>query len=563
MNTPFVQSIRNYSWKIFGNDLIAGLTVAIILLPQGMAYALLAGIPPIYGLYTGLIPLLIYPFFGTSKYLSVGPVALVSILVLSGLSKIANPFSTEFIELALLTSLIAGILQCVFSLFRLGYMVNFLSKPVLKGFVTAAGLIIIISQLRDFLGLGFQRQLSSIDTFSAICKNIHDIDQLATLMGAGSLITFFIFKKYWRQFPSAILVVILGLMAMNQLPEYFSNISTIGEIPSGLPSFSLVTIESSKIIQILPLAFIICLISFIESMAISNSLADKHGDEKVNANKELMGLGLAKVIGSFFQSFPNTGSFSRSYVNEEAGAKTGIASLIAALFLGIILVWLTDFFHLLPKTILAAIVIYSVKGLFDLSYVQKLLHEDRYDFYVFGLTFLLTLLLGIQLGVFIGIFLSLLLIVAKASKPHFAVLGKMPTPGVYRNISRFPEAHSFHKTLLFRYDADLFFGNAEHFQQSILNVIDDFDLLDYFILDMSSISSIDSTAWEAFKSIIDRLKKENTEVHLVSPKGPIRDKIKLKEFGVKIGHDHMHPNMDVALKYIGHDPNKSFVEITS
>ncbi|MBT8189871.1 MAG: sodium-independent anion transporter, partial [Bacteroidia bacterium] len=351
---------ENYRSKYLKYDLIAGLTVAVMLVPQGMAYAVLAGLPPIYGLYAALVPLLIYPFFGSSNFLSVGPVALVSILVLSGLSFFAEPMSVEFIQLAILTSLIAGILQVLMSLLRLGFLVNFLSHPVISGFTSAAAFIIAFSQLNHIFGVEIPRATNFIVTIVNLIKEIPNFSLTPALIGLGGLAIIMVLKKLKRSFPSALLVVVLSIIIVRIFQLDTHGLSIVGNVPSGFPSFEMPEITLQTLLKVTPVALIICLISFIESLAIAKTLAARHGKFDIDSNKELMGLGLAKIIGSFFQAFPNTGSFTRSAINEQSGARTGLASIFASMFIGLTLLLFTDFFYYLPNAILAAIVISAV-----------------------------------------------------------------------------------------------------------------------------------------------------------------------------------------------------------
>ncbi len=502
---------------------MAGLTVGIMLVPQGMAYALLAGLPPIYGLYAGLVPMMIYPFFGTSRHLSVGPVALVSILVLTGLTEFAEPFSEEYISLAILTSLVAGAIQVALALFRMGFLVNFLSHPVISGFTSAAALIIGISQLKYFFGINVPRSGSIISTLQDLFSHMNEVHFLTLIIGFVGLAAIVIMKKVKRSLPGALIVVILSIISISVFGWDKAGVAIIEDVPKGLPAIRMPDITLQNIFNVFPLALIICLISFIESLAIAKTLSAKHGNYPIIADRELLALGLAKIAGSFFQAFPNTGSFTRSAINEQAGAKTGVSSLIAGIVVILTLLFLTPLFYYLPQAILAAIVISAVFGLIDVKGARKLFARDKNDFYVLLTTFGLTLFLGIREGVLAGIILSLILIIWKVSKPHYAILGNLPNTPYFRNIERYEEAKTDPDYLIIRYDDDIFFGNAEHFYETVLKQAGKHQGIKSLVLDCSSIGHIDSTGVHHFKLLKVSIEKQGLKFIVTSLKGPLRD----------------------------------------
>jgi len=542
-----LHDLKTYNTNSLICDLLAGSTVAIILIPQGMAYALMAGFPPIYGLYAALVPILIYPFLGSSRFLSVGPVALVSIIVLSGLSQFAAPMSSEFIRLAILVSLLAGIIQIALSIFKLGFLVNFLSHPVISGFTSAAAFIIIFSQVKYILGIEPDRGSNIIQTINGLTAKIHDTNMTALVIGITSLVIIILIKKVKKTIPGALIVVLAGIALVYSTGLDKDGLDIVGKVPSGLPSFTLLHYSYEDIIMVLPLAMVVCVISFIESLAIAKSLAAKQGSFDINADKELLALGLAKVCGSFFQAFPNTGSFSRSAVNEEAGAKSGLASIFAGLFIGMTLLFFTGFFYYLPKAVLGAIVISAVFNLIDLKKAIHLFKTHRGDFFVLLITFLMTLLLGVQQGVFAGIVLSLFILVAKVSKPHYAVLGELGDSQIYKNVNRFEEAITINHRLILRYDDDIYFGNAQHFFDTVLTEISKKTETKELLLDFSAVSSIDSTGLAQLKLLIDILKSKNIDLHLCSIKGPVRDYFAINEMDDLLDKENKHWNIKSAL----------------
>jgi SulP family sulfate permease len=523
MQLTIANQLKDYRFKTFRADFIAGLTVAVMLIPQGMAYSLLAGMPPVYGLYASLIALIVYPLFGSSRQLSVGPVALVSIIVLAGLSELAVPMSPEFIELAILTTMVAGVFQIILAFLKMGFLVNFLSHPVISGFTSAAAFIIAISQLKYLFGLSVDRTNTIVDTLVAFFSNIQNTNVITLIIGLGGLGVILLAKRIHKAIPGALISVVIGVLLVYIFRWDSQGVEVVKEVQKGLPPFTLPHITLEKLISVTPLALIICLISFIESLAIAKTISAKNGNYPISANQELLGLGLAKFVGGFFMASPNSGSFTRSAINDQAGAKTGVSSLTAAVFVALTLLFFTSLFYFLPHAILAAIVISAVFSLIDFKGAKYLYRFDRRDFYVWIATFGLTLFLGIQQGVFTGIVLSILLIIYKASKPHYAILGNLPETKLYRNIDRFEEAITDPDTLIFRYDEDILFVNATHFYESARKEVAKKPGVKYFILDASAINHIDSTGFNQFRLLKEAFEKQNIEFLVSRMKGPLRD----------------------------------------
>lgn len=545
MFRPFADNLKTTS---LSGDLLAALTVSVMIIPQGMAYAVLAGLPAIYGLYTAFVPLLIYPLLGTSKQLSVGPVALVSIIVLGGVSAWAEPGTERYIELALLTSLIAGLVQVIFSAFRLGFLVNFLSKPVIMAFTSAAAVIIILSQLKYIFGIDAPRGSTAISLTQGLLSTIQGIHWPSVILGAIAIAGILLLKRVHKKIPGSLLAIVLGTLAI--VYWQWDDIAIVGAVPQGLPQPTVSFLNLSDVALVFPLALIICLISFIESLAIAQNLAQKH-NYSIDANRELSGLGWAKVIGSFFLAFPNTGSFGRSAINDEAGARSGLASIFAAIIIAIILLFFTDLFYFLPQPVLAAVVIAAVLKLISIKYPQKIYTLDKKDFYVYVSTFLLTLLLGVQVGVLIGILFSILFLSYQSSRPHYAILGLLEGTDSYRSIERFPNALQSPNELIFRFDSDINFSNASYLEKTLAQEINKRPHLSYVIFNAASISNMDSTGVEAFIRIMDKLDEKNIQLLLTDVHGPIRDLFQRTGIMARIGYDHNYLN--VADAVAGHN----------
>lgn len=547
---PILEWLPQYKTRFLRGDLLAGLTVAVMLVPQGMAYGLLAGLPPIYGLYAGIVPLLLYAFFGTSRQLSVGPVALVSLLVLTGVSEFAEPGTPLFVSLAISTALIAGIIQIILGSFRLGFLINFLSHPVLSGFISAAAFIIGLSQLRNLLGVNVPRSNRIHEVIGSLLNHLDEIHFPTMWIGLGGMAFIFILKKINKAIPGALIAVFGGILIVWHFQLYDQGVAIVGEVPQGLPAFGVPQLNAEIIRQMMPLALTICLISFIESLAIAKTLEAQHKSYRVVPNQELLALGITKIGGAFFQSFPTTGSFTRSAINNDAGAKTGVSSVVAAIIISLTLLFLTPLFYYLPKALLGSIIMVAVIGMINYKEAAALWYRDRRDFITLLVTFVATLTLGIQNGVFIGVILSVAQIIYQSSRPHVAVLGKLPDTSTYRNVDRFAEATQHDEILIYRFDSQLYFGNAAYFREGIEDlVVKNGDKLKLFILDTSSIPDIDSSGIHELEDVMNFLKNRNIRLFLTGTLGPVRDTLQKYGLVEKIGSKNFFLNIQAAVEY--------------
>ena len=551
---PILEWLPNYNRSLLRGDLVAGLTVCVVLVPQGMAYAMLAGLPPVYGLYAGIIPLLLYAFWGTSRQLSVGPVALVSLLVLSGISKFAEPESSLFISLAILTALIAGFIQILLGLFRLGFLINFLSHPVIAGFTSAAALIIGLSQLKHLLGIQLVRSNKIQAIFSEVVLHFSEIHILTFFLGVCGILTILLIRQLNRSLPAALIAVILGTLTVWFFGLDASGISIVGNVPKGLPALTVPEFTWERVEQLLPLALTICLISFIESLAIAKTIESRHGNYEVIPNQELIALGITKIGGAFFQSYPTTGSFTRSAINDEAGANTGISSIISAILISLTLLFLTPLFYYLPNAILAAIIVGAVINLVNYKEAIKLWRTDKRDFYTMMTTFIITMTVGIQEGVLAGIILSLFLMVYHNSKPHIGVLGQLPGTNYYRNVHRFPEAIQRPDVLIVRFDAQLYFGNVNYFSDNVLRLVKEKgESLRTFILDASSIHDIDTSGIHTLNEVIDKLRANGVRFCMANAIGPVRDRFYKTGLMEKVGEENQFMRLHDAVQQCSSD----------
>lgn len=549
---PVLEWLPNYKKQYLSGDISAGLTVGVMLIPQGMAYAMIAGLPPVYGLYAAMIPQVIYALFGTSRQLAVGPVAMDSLLVAAGLSSIAAIGSENYIALALLLSLMMGVVQLAFGVFRLGFLVNFLSKPVISGFTSAAALIIGLNQLKHVLGVNIERNNDIFQILYDGFLKINEINWLAVSIAILGVLIIKNVKKIHPAIPGALVAVILGIVLVQLGNLHQFDVKIVGTVPQGLPSFKAPKIGTEHFNELIPIALTLALIAFMESISVAKAIQANHkGEYELDNNQEMIGLGMGNIIGSFFGSYPTTGGFSRSAVNDQAGAKTNLAAIISAILIGLTLLFLTPLFYYLPKAILGAIIMVAVFGLIDSKYPKCLWTTSKQDFLMFLVAFIVTLTFGIKEGIGAGVLVSLGMLIYRTANPHIAVLGKLPNTTDYRNINRFDEIETRQDVLIIRHDAQLYFANINNFIETIKNEIHEKgEGLQLIILHCGSVSNIDATAQLAIKELIQELNTNHIGVYFSGLIGPVRDYLHRTDFINEIGKDHFFIDVESAINYL-------------
>jgi SulP family sulfate permease len=521
---PILEWLPNYNSSRFKGDLIAGVTVGIILIPQGIAYALIAGLPPIYGLYCALLPQIMYAIFGSSRQVAIGPVAMDSLIVATGVSTLALAGSDSYIAIAILLALLVGTIQFIMGVFNLGFIVNFLSKPVITGFTSAVALIIGINQFRNLLGVDFIQSDQIQILFEDIWLQFLDFNSHTTIIGFISVLIIIIFRRINKKIPNALIVVIIGILIMKFFGNNFNDVAIVKDIPSGLPSFSVPEFDFQLIKELMPIALTLVMVGYLETISIGKSLEAKQDEYRVRPNQELIALGLSNIVGSLFKAYPSTSSFSRSAINQESGATTGMASLISVVMVVLTLLFLTPLFYFLPKTVLAAIIIVAVFGLINFKEGSFLWNTNKLDFWLMLATFLSTLIFGIEYGIIVGVGLSLIILIFRTSRPYIAELGKVPDANFYRNKTRFEEVIIKDDVLVFRFDAQLFYANACYFRDHLDEMAaKKGTALKLIVLDSESINRIDSTGIEMLKERVKYYQKRQITFYFAGVKGPVRD----------------------------------------
>ncbi|MEM6320209.1 MAG: solute carrier family 26 protein [Bacteroidota bacterium] len=546
---PILNWLSTYSSEQLKGDVVAGLTVGIMLIPQGMAYAMIAGLPPIYGLYASTVPLLIYAILGTSRQLAVGPVAMVSLLTAAGVGTLAEVGTETYISLAITLALMVGLFQFLLGVFRLGFLVNFLSHPVISGFTSAAALIIGLSQLKHLLGIDIDRTHHIHEIIGQAITNLPFVNWITLCIGIGGIILLIFLKRIHKNIPAPLIVVATSILLIFGLNLTEHGVKIVGTIPSGLPRFAIPSINWATLQSLFPIALAISLVSFMESYAVAKAIQSKHRNYKVIPNQELIALGLANVGGAFLQSYPVTGGFSRTAVNDQAGAKTGMAAIISAILIVLTLLFLTPLFYFLPKAVLASIIMVAVFGLIDVREAKYLWQTNRSDFWMLVITFLATLVLGIEQGIGIGVLLSLAVIIYRTTRPHIAELGKIPGTHFYRNLSRFEQLEERPDLLIIRFDARLYFANIAFFKEKIEQLVEKKgDQLQTVILNFNSINNIDSSAAHMLEELVEEYRRQDIAIYFTDVKGPVRDAMFKAKLVDKIGKQYFFLSVQKAVE---------------
>ena len=525
----------------------AGVTTAVMLIPQSMAYALLAGLPPVIGLYTSIVPLLVYALLGTSRQLAVGPVAMVALLVSSGIGALSDPGDLEtYVRLTIMLTFMVGILQFSMGIFRLGFLTNFMSHPVISGFTSAAALIIGFSQLKHVLGVNLTRSQNIWKIFYQAIQEVDQINPYTLCLGLATIAFLLVIKRVNRLIPGALIIVIVSCLVTWGWDLQQMGVKIVAEIPRGLPPIRLPVIDITDVTALLPIALTISFVGFMESIAVGKKIAtEKHYE--LDANKELIALGAANFSGAFFQAMPIAGSFSRTAVNNEARASTGLAGIITAIVIGIVLLFFTPLLYFLPNAVLAGIIMVAVYRLMDFREVSFLWKVKRDDLALLIITFAATIGLGVIEGIFVGMGVSMVWFVIKTTRPHYAVLGKLPGRTDYCNVKRH-QTESTGNILVIRFDAQFYYGNVSFLKETLIKAEAEMEtVLKGVVIDASSINQLDSSAVQALQEIMQDYRNRGCKLLFANIKGPVLDVMKRSGFHENLGVDCCYRNVHEAV----------------
>ena len=540
---PILDWGRYYDRSTLTNDLVAALIVTIMLIPQSLAYALLAGLPPEMGLYASMLPIIFYAIFGTSRALAVGPVAVVSLLTVAAVSKIAVPGTSEYIVAAITLAFLSGLILFALGLFRLGFLANFLSHPVIAGFITATGIIIAVSQLKNILGIDAHGHTIP-DLSRSLAHNLSGLNWITAVIGVVT--TGFLFWVRKGLLPlldslgvapriASIIVKagpIAAIVATTLVVWFFDltakGVQVVGDVPKGLPPFTMPSLSMDMWSNLIGAAILISIIGFIESVSVAQTLAAKKR-QRIDPDQELIGLGAANLGASLAGGFPVTGGFSRSVVNYDAGADTPAAGAYTAIGLAGASLFLTPLIFHLPKATLAATIIVAVLSLVDFSVLKKTWHHSKADFAAVISTISITLLMGVELGVSAGVTVSILIHLYKSSRPHMAIVGQVPKTEHYRNILRH-DVLTDPKILTIRVDESLYFANTRYLEDRIYDEVAQQLELQHVVLMCSAVNTIDMSALQSLEAINERLYAGGVTFHFSELKGPVMDQLSATGF---------------------------------
>ncbi|PSQ90881.1 MAG: sodium-independent anion transporter [Bacteroidetes bacterium QH_2_63_10] len=536
-----------YSPDTFRDDAAAGLAVGVMLIPQAMAYAVIAGLPPIYGLYGALVPLLIYPVFGTSRQLAIGPQALDMLILAAGLGAVVQAGTGEYVAMAIIVTAMVGILQIAIGAMQLGFVANLLSRPVITGLTSAAALIISCSQLGSLLGVDLGNSQYVHVILWRLFHHLGDIHLWSLGIGAAGVALLLLIPRWNQLIPEALVVVVLATGASYAFSFEAKGVSVVGSIPMGLPDLTLPALNPTTLKTLLPAAITLALVQFMKNVSLGRVFATRHG-YTIDANKELVGIGSANLVGSFFSSIPVSGSFSRSAVNDQTGARTPLANWFTAGVIALTLLFLTPLFYYLPQPALAAIIIVAGIGLIDLHELRNLFKARRRDGYLALFTAACTLFIGIQEGILLGIGASVIAVLFRISRPNVAELGHVPGTRLFRDLERFDQAVRLRDIMVLRVDASFSFANAEYFKDFILekSELEGRDVK-VVIVDGSSINGLDTTAIEALFSVAESLEEQGIELHFTGLIGPVREVVRRSGLHALLGENKFHLDPHAAV----------------
>ena len=533
---PIAGWMRTYSRADLSSDVVAGVITAILLVPQGIAYAMLAGLPPAVGLYASIAPPIAYALFGSSRTLSVGPVSISAIMVASALAAPALQGRGSYMDNALVLAMECGLILLAMAVARMGTLTNFLSHPVLSGFTSGAAIIIIVSQIPYLTGIPVPNKLVSYEALVYALTHVWAAQPATLLLGALSVIVLLLAGKplnrqllrLGRHTALATMVGKTGpllalLLAVVTARIFDLDVALVGDVPAGLAGADLGFLQRDTWVRLLPSALLISLISYVESVSIAKFLANRRR-QNINPNQELVGLGAANIVAALAQAMPVAGGFSRTMVNFSAGARSQMATIVTACLVGLTVVFLAPLFSNLPKAALAAIIIVAVVSLIDLDHILAAWRYDRAEAIVALLTLIGVLIIGMELGLVLGIVLSLLIYLWRASRPHIAVVGRVHGTEHFRNVLRH-SVETWPELILVRVDENMSFANAGLVEDFIMRQIAARPSAKHLVLICSAVNHIDNTALQSLERLIISLREAGITVHLAEVKGPVMDRL--------------------------------------
>jgi SulP family sulfate permease len=545
---PCLEWGRGYNRQLAMQDGLAAVIVTLMLIPQSLAYAMLAGLPPVVGLYASILPLLAYALFGSSRTLAVGPVAVVSLMTAAALGPLFPDGGAEYIGAAMLLALLSGLILSAMALLRLGFIANFLSHPVISGFISASGILIAVGQLKHIFGVSLSGD-SLWQMLPALVRQLPELHWQTLAIGISSLAWLWWARGQLKPLlmrcgltgqtaghltkTAPVLAILTSITVVTLLQLEQSGVKVLGVIPQGLPGLALPTLDVALALQLLPAALLISLVGFVESVSVGQTLAAKRR-QRISPDNELLGLGTANLAAAVGGGFPVTGGFARSVVNFDAGAQTPMAGVLTAAGIALCVLLLTPLLHNLPQAVLAATIMVAVLSLVDLRAVVHTWRYSAQDGVAQIATLFGVLLLGVEAGILLGVGLSLLLFLWRTSRPHVAVVGQVPGSEHFRNVERFAVVES-PSVLSLRVDESLYFPNARFLEERIGELIAQRPEVRHLVLMCPGVNLIDASALDSLEAIVERLHAAGVQLHFSEVKGPVMDQLHRSDFLERFG----------------------------
>ena len=558
---PFIAWFRLTTIETIKADVFAGLTGAIIVLPQSVAFATIAGMPPEYGLYTAMVVPIVAALFGSSFHLVSGPTTAISIVVFAAVSKYAEPGSAEFVSLALTLTFLAGVYQLVFGLAKFGMLVNFVSHNVVIGFTAGAALLIASSQIPYIVGIDIPRGEDFLNTWFDIYTGVGEFNIYLLIVGLGTLITAIVVKILKPKFPNLLIGMLVGGLLAFYLGSFTDSIKTVGAMPAYFPPLSTPDFSLSSLKSLAPEAFAIALLGLIEASSIGRSIATK-SNQRIDANQEFIGQGTSNIVGSFFSSYASSGSFTRSGVNFESGARTPLSAILAALFLMVIVLLVAPLISYLPLAAMAGVILLVAYNLIDFKNIKKTFTYSKSESVIFSATFLATLLFELEFAIYLGVLLSLMLFIAKTSTPdvHTLAFGTPPGEGDRRlqSIRKAPLVQCPQLKII-RIDMSIYFGSINHIQKQISQIVDN-QRIYHILIVASGVNFIDLAGIEALLIENKRLKAQNGSLYFVAVKSTAYEFMEKVNFVNEIGRDNFFDSKADAINVLYDRLDKSKCE---
>lgn len=539
--------LKTYQREFIAGDVTAGLIVTVMLIPQSLAYAMLAGLPPEVGLYASLLPMVAYALFGSSMTLAVGPVAVSSLMTASALMPLAMPGSPDYISLSILLALLSGLMLLAAGFLRLGFLAWFLSHPVISGFISGSAVLIAIGQIKYLLGIQFSS--SGVLSLKNLTLHLHETNTTTAIVGL-SAVAFLLFARYYlgsllkqiglsakssdlmtKLAPMVVVIVSTALVALAGL-NTDAHVAVVGHVPAGLPALGLPAVHWDQVTTLLMPALLLSLVGFVESVSVGQSLALKRG-QRIDPNRELVGIGAANIASAFSGGFPVTGGFARSVVNFSAGAQTPAAGIVSAVLMAVVIAGLTHWFYYLPQAVLSATIIVAVLGLIDTHTLKEAWQYDKADAIALLLTFVGVIIFGVEEGIIIGVAMSLAVLVWRSSHPHIALVGRVPGTEHYRNIERH-QVEVFPGLIALRIDESIYFANSQLIAEKIEGLLAEKPATNTVLLILSAVNQLDTTALGMLTELQKTLQARNISLEFAEIKGPVQDRLRQTELGVRM-----------------------------